>query len=146
MPGSDRGPGGDLYVRAIDDLVDGRHRNGLHRLAVDRPAADVAGTVGAAGWRTFAVTVDASTTKGGVLAALAAAAGFPEWVGPNWDGLQDALRDLSWAPADGFVALIDGWDDFAVAQPLDAAVLGSVLAESARWWAEAGTPFHVLLR
>ena len=146
MPGSDPGPSADLFVRDLDDLPEGRHRSGLHRLAVDRTAADVAGTLAAAGWRTLAVTLGPDTDKGGVIAGLAVAGSFPGWVGANWDGLQDALRDLSWAPADGYCVLIDGWDGFAVRARADAAVLRSILAESARWWDSAGTPFHVLLR
>jgi hypothetical protein len=139
-------PISEVAVVALDDLTEGRHPNGAHRLAVEGPAGDVAGTLGAAGWRVLAVTVDAESDKGSLLAGLATAGGFPGWVGANWDALLDALRDLSWAPAEGYAVLIDGWDAFAAAQPADSAVLLAVLADAATWWDDAGTPFHVLLR
>lgn len=133
-------------VVALDDLTEGRHPNGAHRLEVDGSAGEVAGTLGAHGWRVLAITVDDQSTKGSVLAGLATAGGFPGWVGANWDGLLDALRDLSWAPAEGYAVLIDGWDAFAAAQAADSTVLLDVLGDAATWWADAGTPFHVMCR
>ena len=133
-------------VVALDDLMEGRHPSGVHRLEVDDPAGEVAGTLGTADWRVLALTVDAASDKGSVLAGLATAGGFPGWVGANWDALLDALRDLSWAPAAGYGVLIDGWDEFAATDPTDARVLLDVLADAATWWDDAGTPFHVLLR
>ena len=133
-------------VLELDDLLEGRHEPGLHRLAGDAPAAEVAGVLGAADWRVLAVRLDDASDKGSVLAGIAAAGGFPPWVGANWDALQDALRDLSWVPAAGYVVLIDGWDGFAATHPADADVLRQVLGQAALWWADAGTPFHTLVR
>jgi hypothetical protein len=149
MPMSDASDGGsasDLEVTELDDLLEGRHHSGLHRLVVEDPPGEMAGVLGAAGWRVLAVTVDESTDKQAVLAGLAAAGGFPNWVGQNWDALLDALRDLSWAPADGYVVLIDGWARYVTSENGDAATLRSVLSDAAQWWDEAGTPFHILLR
>jgi hypothetical protein len=143
---SDSGSVSDPEVTDLDDLLEARHHSGLHRLVVDGPPGDVAGVLGAAGWRVLAVTVDESTDKPAVLAGLAAAGGFPDWVGHNWDALLDALRDLSWAPADGYVVLIDGWERYVTSEDGEAATLRSVLGDAAQWWDEAGTPFHILLR
>jgi len=136
----------DCEVLELEDLLEGRHEPGLRRLAGDAPAAEVAGALGAADWRVLAVRFDDASDKGSVLAGIAAAGGFPPWAGANWDALQDALRDLSWAPAAGYVVLIDGWDGFAAAHPADADVLRQVLVQAALWWAAAGTPFHTLVR
>lgn len=143
---SEARPGSDLVVCSVVDLLEGRHRTGLHRLADGAPAAEVARRLGPGGWRTLALALDATSDKAAVLAGLAAAGGFPAWVGANWDALEDALRDLSWAPASGYVVLIDGWDRFHPAHRDDAGVLLALLADVARWWADEGTPFHVLLR
>jgi hypothetical protein len=129
-----------------DDLLEGRRPPGLHRLALDTPAPELAGRFGSADWRVLALDLDGASDKGSVLAGFAAAGSFPAWVAPNWDALEDALRDLSWAPAAGYVVLIDGWDRFADGHDADARILRQLLCEAVRWWAEAGTPFHVLLR
>jgi hypothetical protein len=141
----------ELVVLELDDLLEGRHRPGLHRLADDSPATELAGVLGAADWRVLAVALDETSDKGAVLAGFAAAGQFPDWAGrswadANWDALQDALRDLSWFPAAGYVVLVDGWDAFAAGHRADADVLGQVLLRAAEWWADAGTPFHALLR
>jgi hypothetical protein len=132
-------------VAEVEDLLEGRHRAGVHRLAADTGAGDVAGVLGAAGWQVLTVDVDAATDKASLLAGFAAAGRFPAWVGGNWDALQDALRDLSWMPGAGYAVLLDGWDGYAVARPGDAEVLRGVLLSAAAWWEDAGTPFHVLL-
>jgi hypothetical protein len=129
-----------------DDLLEGRHPAGVHRLNIDTAAIELAGVFGAAGWRVMALALDGDSDKGSVLAGFATAGRFPDWVAPNWDALQDALRDLSWAPAAGYVVLIDGWDRFAAGSGEDAVVLRDVLERAVGWWADAGTPFHVLLR
>jgi hypothetical protein len=136
----------DLVVLELDDLLEGRRRPGLHRLAGDSSVAEVAGVLGAADWRVLAVALDDTSDKGAVLAGFAAAGQFPDWIGANWDALQDALQDLSWIPAAGYVVLIDGWDTFAGGRQAEAAVLRQVLVSAAAWWSDAGTPFHVLLR
>lgn len=70
---------------------------------------------------------------------------FPEWFGGNWDAFADALGDLSWLPAPGYLLLIEhaaGWrkrdgEDFDTA--LD------ILNEAATAWAERNVAFWALL-
>ena len=74
--------------------------------AVRRPAADVAADAtqqGAAVHR-----IGPAATKAELLTDLARALDFPGWVGPNWDALADALRDLSWLPAGPHVVVWTG--------------------------------------
>ena len=132
-------------VAEIEDLIEGRHPAGLHRLATDASPGDVAGVLGAAGWQALTVVLDDASDKTALLAGFAVAGRFPDWVGGNWDALQDALGDLSWMPAAGYAVLLDGWDGYADAHPGDADVLRAVLISAAAWWDDAGTPFHVLL-
>src|SRR5574340_170411 len=46
--------------------------------------------------------------KGELLAELAHAINAPDWFGHNWDALVDALGDLSWCKAPGYVLLLRG--------------------------------------
>jgi hypothetical protein len=138
-------PGRDEVI-AVDDLLEGRHPSGVHALVAADAADDLAAAVGAQGWRCLALALEPTTAKAGLLSGLARAGGFPDRFGGNWDALQDGLRDLSWAPAEGYVVLLDGWAEWADRAPDDAAVLADVLGAAAAWWADNGTPFHALLR
>lgn len=83
--------------------------------------------------------------KAGALELLAQALQFPAWVGDNWDALADALGDLSWLPADGYVLLLErssGWRGCA-AQEFE--VLLDILDQAAAQWAGQGIAFWTLL-
>lgn len=80
-----------------------------------------------------------------VLELIAEALRFPNWVGDNWDALADALNDLSWLPANGYLLLLERageWRDHAGA---DLEVLLDILDQAATPWAEQGTAFWSLL-
>lgn len=90
-------------------------------------------------WRLVAVDLREVIDKAGLIEALAAAASFPGWVGPNWDALQDALGDLSWLPAErGWVIVLDGWAGFEASAPADAMVARSILDTAAAEWSTRG--------
>jgi hypothetical protein len=48
--------------------------------------------------------------KADFMTEIATAARFPAYFGWNWDAVSDLLRDLSWAPASGYVLLISCGD------------------------------------
>jgi RNAse (barnase) inhibitor barstar len=84
-------------------------------------------------------------TKDELLDAFARALGFPVTFGHNWDALADALQDLSWQRANGYVlhlrnapsaerALVDEW-----------ATLLEILSGSAMYWKTRGKPFIVFV-
>lgn len=70
---------------------------------------------------------------------IAAALGFPDWFGGNWDALEDCLADLSWSKAAGHVLVFERAraDD-------DLGVLIDVLRSVAESWAARGTPFFAV--
>lgn len=77
--------------------------------------------------------------KDALLDNIAAALGFPDWFGRNWDALEDCLSDLSWRGADGHVLVIEQaapGDDFGV--------LADILGSVAQTWAQRGTPFFAV--
>jgi len=83
--------------------------------------------------------------KACVLELIAEALRFPDWVGDNWDALADALNDLSWLPANGYLLLLEhasAWRNHAGA---DFDVLLDILNEAASPWAEQGIAFWALL-
>ena len=131
-------------VAEIEAVVAGLGGNGVHGFTGDEDANDVRERVAAAGW--VAVTANAAGGKGALLDGLAASGAFPAWFGHNWDALSDCLVDLSWAPAQGYVVLLDEWESFALAWPRDADIARSVLDHAATEWSARGTPFVALLR
>jgi len=77
--------------------------------------------------------------KPALLQNIAAALGFPEWFGHNWDALEDCLGDLSWSHAAGHVLLFE-----AARLEDDLGVLIDVLRSSGEYWAGRGKPFFAV--
>ena len=79
------------------------------------------------------------------LARTAAALGFPDWFGGNWDALFDCLTDLSWRPAAGYVLILEHAADMRRHAPeaLDSAL--AVLGDAASAWRERGRPFRTIV-
>ncbi len=80
------------------------------------------------------VEVDRSDhpTSADLVARFAVPLAFPDWVGRTLDALTDALRDLSWSDAPGYLVVVDG--------PRDARLAG-VLQDAAEFQAQDGVPF-----
>jgi len=74
--------------------------------------------------------------KGEVLAELARAIKAPDWFGHNWDALADALGDLSWCKASGYVMLLHG-------EKPDDEVLDDILNATVAFWKQQGKAFWV---
>ena len=89
-----------------------------------------------AGFVLFEADIATAHGKGEVLAELARAVKAPDWFGHNWDALADALGDLSWQKAPGYVLLLRG------EQPSDE-ILGDVLNATVEFWRLQGKPFWV---
>lgn len=87
--------------------------------------------------------------KAAVLACFADALAFPTWVGENWDALDDALGDLSWQPAPGYVLLIEHsqqWRSTEVSQGHDGyAMLLKILEDTAQAWRARGVAWWALV-
>ncbi len=83
--------------------------------------------------------------KDEALMRIAAGLRFPAWFGGNWDALDDAVNDLSWWPAPGYVLLIEHAGPWQAAHPEDATTLVEILGEAARDWAKTRVPFWALL-
>jgi RNAse (barnase) inhibitor barstar len=67
--------------------------------------------------------------------------GFPASFGRNWDALADALSDLSWQPAEGYVLHLANAGHAARALQSDWATFIEVLRHVAEGWKARGKPF-----
>jgi hypothetical protein len=83
--------------------------------------------------------------KAGLLERIAAALGFPDWFGDNWDALYDCLTDLSWRQGQGWVLILENAHDLRQAAPetLDTAL--ATMADAAVAWDERGLPLRVFV-
>ena len=83
--------------------------------------------------------------KAGLLERIAAALGFPEWFGDNWDALYDCLTDLSWRQGQGWVLILENAHDLRQAAPetLDTAL--AIMGDAAVAWDERGLPLRVFV-
>ena len=109
-------------------------RSGVYRAGGDEAIRDAT-----RGSRLDLVAISLSGGKAAQLQRIAAALGFPDWFGQNWDALEDCLSDLSWREADGTVLVFTGFT-----RNDDLGILLDVLASSAESWAERGKPFFAV--
>lgn len=93
----------------------------------------------ARGSRLDLATISLDGGKDAQLKRIAAALGFPDWFGRNWDALEDCLTDLSWRDADGTVLVFSGFT-----RNDELGILLDVLASSAESWAGRGKPFFAV--
>lgn len=98
---------------------------------------DVRGAAQQAQFSLFDVDMAEAHSKGALLAALAEKIGAPEWFGNNWDALADALGDMSWRPAPGYVLLLR---DASLAAG-DEETLNNILMETVAFWKSQGKAF-----
>lgn len=120
----------DLHTRLRDV-----HEAGVYRLNC---TADVLREATQdAGFTLFELDLAHVHNKGELLAAMAEMIGAPEWFGKNWDALADALGDLSWRPAPGYVLLLRDAD----LPDGDEETLSNILLEASAYWEMQGKAF-----
>ena len=127
---------GDLARRLMDVNEAGTYR-------LNCPPDELRKAAAQAGFALFEADLAAEQNKGEFIAAVAQAIKAPEWFGHNWDALADALGDLSWHPAPGYVLLLCGGD---VPLGLDAknhTTATEILAGTVIFWKSQGKPFWV---
>jgi Barstar (barnase inhibitor) len=110
---------------------------GVYRL--NCPVEELFDSVQSSGFALFDADITDAHGKGEVLAELARTIKAPGWFGHNWDALADALGDLSWSPAPGYVLLLRG----ATFAPDDYETLNSILKATVMFWKLQGKPFWV---
>ena len=98
-------------------------------------------TAKANGFATFRIDLGRAGDKDDLLAAIAKALNFPDWFGRNFDALADCLADMEWAPADGYLVLLEHCDGIHGRAEADFVQALQIFETAANEWREQGIPF-----
>lgn len=96
-----------------------------------------------AGFALFETDMAAVQDKGEFLAALAQGIRAPDWFGHNWDALADALGDLSWHPARGYVLVLHDGGEMLGLNASDYEVVSEVFAGTVSFWKSQNKSFWI---
>lgn len=131
---------------ALAAALAGGRPAGLYRVGTDLRPVAIERWARDHGWRAFHVDGSQSSDKAAFIRAVGVAMGFPAYSAANWDAFEESLRDLSWAPAAGYVLLIDHPGRLIATDPQAWAVARAILADAGAFWQDRGSPLFVLLR
>lgn len=98
-----------------------------------------------ADWRCAPLDTSGCVTKVDVISRCQESLGLPDYLGRNWDALEEVLGDIDPRPRDGMLVVWSGWADFADADPNGFAVLLSIWRSAAHAWAQVVTGSAVTL-
>ena len=104
---------------------------------------DVRAAAREAGLVLFDVDLSNVHSKSEFMAAIAQKIEAPGWFGKNWDALADALADLSWKNAPGYVLLLVHSSDHFNLLKNDHDVARDILETTVDYWKSQGKPFWV---
>ena len=104
---------------------------------------DVRAATREAGFALFDGELAEVHSKSEFLAAIAQQIEAPEWFGKNWDALADALSDLSWKNAPGYVLLLVHSNENFNLLGNDHDVARDILETTVNYWKAQGKPFWV---
>lgn len=127
-------------------ILTGARPPAVYRYTARTSAEKIARQAEARGWRCFYLDGGQIGDKGDFLRVWSEVAVFPPYFGRNWDALDESLRDLAWAPAQGYLVLYDEVAHFAAARPDEFAVALDILQTAVEYWQTTATPMVVLLR
>ena len=96
-----------------------------------------------AGFVLFDADLKGVKGKQNLLNALATAARFPPGFGANWDALADALCDLSWHRADGYVLLLRNASDTLGLSANDREIAQDIFADTSLYWRQRNKSFWI---
>ena len=119
---------------------------GVYRFPSEASLATLQAEAQEQGWQLFHLDGATIQDKASFLAAAKTAFAMPSYVGRNWDAFEEAVNDLAWAPAAGYVLV---YDDAANLDDHDATAFQTavdILATAAGNWQAEGKPFYVLVR
>lgn len=106
-------------------------------VAALRSAAEVAG------FALFDTDLKGVKGKQNLFDSLAVAASFPPEFGSNWDALADALCDLSWHEANGYVLLLHNASDTLGLSANDREIAQDIFADTVVYWRQRKKPFWI---
>jgi RNAse (barnase) inhibitor barstar len=96
-------------------------------------------------FRIFDIDISGITSRDKLFEAVAIAMRFPDYFGKNWNAFEECIRDFEWLPANGYLLLIKGIEDFQASCSADFNILMEVLIEAKEYWFEQKKPFQCIL-
>jgi hypothetical protein len=133
-------------MQSLENVLSGQVEPGMYRIPAGANAETIQSLAEAQGWRFFHVDGAAVQDKRSFIRAAGDAMQFPTYSGQNWDAFEESIRDLTWAPANGYLVLFDEPDQFALRDAEQWAVARAILGETISFWREQETPMVVLFR
>ncbi|MGV8933554.1 MAG: barstar family protein [Gallionellaceae bacterium] len=115
--------------------------SGIYNINCD--VNDVRSAAREAGLVLFDMDFGAVHSKSEFMAAIAQSIAAPEWFGKNWDALADALADLSWKEAPGYVMLMVNCNANFNLLANDHDVAKEILESTVKHWNLQGKPFWI---
>lgn len=129
---------------AMDTIFRDASRAGVFRHAGE--PARVARQAAASGLQVHEVDLAAVQDKDGFLACIGAALRMPSGFASNWDAFADALRDLSWMDAPGWMLILKDAGHFAGFSATEFFVAMDIFSEAAAFWQGEGRPLWILVQ
>lgn len=133
-------------MQQLKHLLSGPIEPGMYRIPADANTNTIQRLAEAQNWRFFHVDGAAVEDKRSFIRTAGDAMQFPAYSGQNWDAFEESLRDLTWAPARGYLVLFDEPDQFARRDPAQWAVARTILEDAISFWRAQGRPVVVLFR
>lgn len=90
------------------------------------------------------IPVASQANKTNLLMGLRLAIRCPGYVAGNWDVLDEALRDLEWLAATGYVLIVEEASRLWAEATREAGTLVEIWLAAAESWSHDGKPFHLL--
>jgi len=98
------------------------------------------------GIRCFVLDLRGVSGKAALLEAWGESVEVPQWVGRNWDALDEAVRDLSWARAERYVVIVTGGGELASVEAKSWQMTLDILRTGVAEWETRGVPMLILVR
>jgi hypothetical protein len=126
---------------AMAQRLDNREAAGSYTLGCS--VETLRSAAGAAGFALFDTDLKGVKGKQNLLNALSGAAKFPPEFGANWDALADALCDLSWDEASGYVLLLRNASDTLGLSANDREIAQDIFADTVVYWRQHNKSFWI---
>jgi hypothetical protein len=114
---------------------------GVYRL--NCPLAGVRAATAQMGFLIFEAELTLVHDKRSFLATVAKALNAPEGFCNNWDALADALGDLSWQPAPGYVLLLRNGGESIGLPAAELVIANEIFIATVNFWKSKRIPFWV---
>ncbi len=96
-------------------------------------------------FKVLQLSLTGATGKADLLRNLKAGFPLPDYMGVNWDALEECLRDLPLGDHKGFLLVLRGADGLLSLRLPDLRTLIAILTEAAKFWLARDAPFSTVL-